>query len=178
MMTARNKRIVFQGFALALEEMEVKMGSRGWHSYQVIRHPGGVGVLPVHDDGKVSLVRQLRPALATSLLELPAGRLKPGEDPSICGLRELAEETGLIAGRLDSLGSVHPSPGVSDEITHLFVATELTQGSAFPESYEDIEVVTIPLEDAVQMAMNGSISDGKTTIALFRAAARRKNHNP
>jgi ADP-ribose pyrophosphatase len=171
-MISRNHRILFEGLVVDLEEMEVKVGDKGWHTYQIVRHPGGVGVLPLHQDGTVSLIRQLRPAIDSYLLEIPAGRLNPGEDPVQCGLRELAEETGIIAGNLQSLGIIHPSPGVFDEVVHLFLATDLAQGEAFPEHYEDIEVVSIPLRDAVRMALDGSISDGKTAMALFRAAGR------
>jgi len=171
-MITRNHRILFQGFAVALEEMEVKSGSKEWRTCQFVRHPGGVGVLPLHADGTVYLIRQLRTTVEAHLLELPAGRLKPGEDPAECGLRELVEETGIIAGKLEPLGITHPSPDVRNEVIHLFLATGLSQGEATPEQYEDIEVVKIPLRDAVEMALNGSISDAKTAIALFRTVWR------
>lgn len=170
-MIARNRNILFKGLVVNLEQMEVKIGEKGWHIYQVVRHPGGVGVLPLHPDGTVSLIRQLRPAVDKWMLELPAGRLDPGEDPEKCGLRELAEETGIAAARLESLGSIYSSPGVFDEIVHLFLATDLVQGDADPECYEDIEVVTLPLRQAVLMACSGEISDAKTAMALFRAEA-------
>src|SRR5512139_2874174 len=114
-MIARNRKSVFEWLVVNIEQMEVKVGDKGWHTYQIVRHPGGVGVLPLHQDGRVSLIRQLRPAIDSYLLEIPAGRLNPGEDPAQCGLRELAEETGIIAGNLQSLGIIHPSPGVFDE---------------------------------------------------------------
>ncbi len=171
-MITRNREILFEGLVVNIEQMEVKVGNKGWHTYQIVRHPGGVGVLPLHPDGTVSLIRQLRPAVSTCMLELPAGRLDPGEEPAQCGLRELVEETGIVAGKLESLGIVHPSPGVFDEVVHLFLATELAQGEADPEHYEDIEVVNMPLQDAVRMALDGSITDGKTAMALFRAAGK------
>jgi ADP-ribose pyrophosphatase len=171
-MITRDREILFKGLVVNIEQMEVKVGSKGWHTYQIVRHPGGVGVLPLHTDGTVSLIRQLRPAVDSFMLELPAGRLEPGEEPAQCGLRELAEETGIIASRLESLGIIHPSPGVFDEVVHLFLATDLAQGGADPEHYEDIEVVNLPLREAVRMAIDGSITDGKTAMALFRAAGR------
>jgi ADP-ribose pyrophosphatase len=171
-METRNRERLFNGLVVNLEQMEVKIGDKGWHLYQVVRHPGGVGILPLHDDGTVTLIRQLRPAVDAFLLELPAGRLSPGEEPSACGRRELAEETGLKARRLTPLGVLHSSPGVFDETIHLFLAQGLSQGSPSPESYEEIEAVRLPIEEARRMAMDGRISDGKTIAALFRAAGR------
>lgn len=168
-METRNPKTLFRGLVVDLEQMEVKIGEKGWHPYQVVRHPGGVGVLPLHEDGTVTLIRQLRPAVGRDLLEVPAGRLVPGEDPSACGRRELAEETGLRAKTLESLGVIHTSPGVFDEIIHLFLATELTQGEAIPEKYEEIRTVRLPLRDACRMVRRGEITDGKTIAALFRA---------
>lgn len=164
--------MLFSGLVVNIEQMEVKVGEKGWHTYQIVRHPGGVGVLPLHGDGTVTLIRQLRPAVDAIMLELPAGRLDAGEEPAQCGMRELAEETGLVAGKLESLGIIRPSPGVFDEVVHLFLATELTQGEPDPEHYEDIETLRIPLRQAVGMVLDGSINDGKTAVALFRAAGR------
>jgi ADP-ribose pyrophosphatase len=171
-METRNRKTLFRGLVVNLEQMEVKIGAKGWHVFQIVRHPGGVGVLPLHEDGTVTLIRQLRPAVDGKLLEIPAGRLDPGEDPMACGSRELLEETGLAAGSLESLGIMHPSPGVFDEKIHLFLATGLHQEEAAPEHYEEIETVRIPLEKALRMAVEGEITDSKTSLALFRAAHR------
>lgn len=169
-MDVRNKTALFHGLVVDIEQMEVKIGDRGWHLYQIVRHPGGVAVLPLHDDGTVTLIRQLRPAVGEFTLELPAGRLGPGEEPSSCGRRELMEETGLDAAQLRSLGSIYTSPGVFDEVIHLFLATGLTQGVPQPEQYEDIDTIRVALAEAVAMARDGRISDGKTIAALLRAA--------
>ena len=120
--------MLFSGLVVKIEQFEVRIGEKGWHTYQVVRHPGGVGVLPLHDDGTVTLIRQLRPAVGGTLLEIPAGRLQPGEDPAACGGREMAEETGLSARELVPLGHFYPSPGVLDEVIHLFLGTGLSQG--------------------------------------------------
>lgn len=167
-METRNRTPLFEGLVVDIEQMEVRIGAKGWHTFQVVRHPGGVGVVPLHEDGTVTLIRQLRPSVEATLLEIPAGRLDPGEEPAACGLRELAEETGLSAARLDLLGTVLTSPGVFDERIHLFLATGLTQGEAAPEHYEEIETVRLPLEEALSMAADGRIRDGKTICALFR----------
>lgn len=168
-METRNRKTLFEGLVVDVEQMEVRIGAKGWHVYQIVRHPGGVAVLPLHDDGTVTLIRQLRPAADARLLEVPAGRLGPGESPVACGRRELAEETGLAAAVLSPLGVFHSSPGVFDEVIHLFFATGLAQENAAPEQYEEIEAVRLPLEEARRMARDGRISDGKTIAVLFRA---------
>ncbi|KIE43834.1 MULTISPECIES: NUDIX hydrolase [Geobacter] len=171
-MDTRNRMILFNGLVVNVEQMEVRIGAKGWHTFQVVRHPGGVGVLPLHGDGTVTLIRQLRPAVDDVLLEIPAGRLDPGEEPSACGRRELTEETGLTAERLESLGTILTSPGVFDERIHLFLAVGLTQGEATPEQYEEIETVRLPLAEALALAAEGGIRDGKTIAALLRASVR------
>lgn len=168
-METRNRETIFRGLVVDVEQMDVRIGTKGWHRYQIVRHPGGVGVLPVDDDGMVILIRQLRPAAEAFLLEIPAGRLHPGEDPAVCGRRELLEETGLSAERLVPLGVYYSSPGVFDEVIHLYRAEGLTQGEAEPEDYEDIEIVRIPFDEAMEMARDGRIPDGKTMVALLRA---------
>ena len=167
-MNTRNHQVLFNGLVIHIEQFESEIGARGMHTFQVIRHPGGAGVLPVHDDGSVSLIRQLRPAVAAPLLEIPAGRLGPGEEPFLCAGRELVEETGLRAERLVPLGLIHSSPGVFDEIIHLYAATGLTSGIAEPEEDEEIEVVRLPFPEALRLAARGEISDAKTLAALFR----------
>jgi ADP-ribose pyrophosphatase len=176
-MRTTNHTILFNGLVFDIEQMDVEIGSKGSHTFQVIRHPGGAGVLPVHDDGTVSLIRQLRPAVDEIMLEIPAGRLAPGEPPAECAIRELQEETGLSGGKLIPLGRIHSSPGVFDEIVHLFAVTGFIQGEADPEADEEIEVVRLKLQDALDMASNGRISDAKTLAALFRWELLQKSGN-
>ena len=168
-METKNRSKLFSGLVIDVEQMDVLIGDQGWYTYQIVRHPGGAAILPLHDDGSVTLIRQLRPAVGSFLLELPAGRLSKGEDPKLCAARELVEETGLAAASLVSLGILHPSPGVFDEVIHLFLATGLSQGDAAPEAYEDIACVRVPYQEALQMAAEGAITDGKTIAALLRA---------
>jgi ADP-ribose pyrophosphatase len=168
-METKNRTTLFNGLVIDVEQMDVMIGNQGWYTYQVARHPGGAAILPLHDDGSVTLIRQLRPAVDAFLLELPAGRLGKGEDPKLCAARELVEETGLAASSLVSLGILHTSPGVFDEVIHLFLARGLSQGEAEPEAYEDIACLRVPFEEALQMAADGRITDGKTIAALLRA---------
>jgi ADP-ribose pyrophosphatase len=167
-MKSYNHTTIFSGLVIDIEQMEVEIGRKGRHTYQIIRHPGGAGVLPLHGDGTVSLIRQLRPAVDVFMLEIPAGRLSPDEAPVDCARRELQEETGITADKLIPLGFVYSSPGVFDEVVHLFAAFGITQGAARPEADEEIEVVRLPLVEALQMACDGRISDAKTLAALYR----------
>ena len=168
-METRNRTMLFHGLVVDIEQFEVRIGKKGWHTYQIVRHPGGVGVLPLHDDGTVTLIRQLRPAVGGTLREIPAGRLQAGEDPAECGAREMAEETGLSARELVPLGCFYPSPGVFDEVIHLFLGTGLSQGRSQPEHYEEIATERMPIGEALRLAATGEIRDGKTIAALLRA---------
>ncbi len=167
-MNINNRRTIFNGLVINIEEMDVEIGSLGYHKYQIIRHPGGSAVLPVHEDGTISLIRQLRPAVGKSMLEIPAGRLSHLEPPMDCAARELLEETGIRATQLIPLGTIYSSPGVFDEIIHLFAATGLSQGIAQPESDEDIEVLRVPAAEVHAMILDGRICDAKTMAAIFR----------
>lgn len=167
-MKIQNLHTIFNGMVVDIEEMDVEIGSLGYHKFQIIRHPGGAAVLPVHDDGTVSLIRQLRPAVAMTLLEIPAGRLDHAEQPLECARRELREETGIEATQFTPLGTIFSSPGVFDEVIHLFAATGLSQEQALPESDEDIEVLRLPFYDVLAMALDGRISDAKTLSAILR----------
>ena len=170
-MDTRDKKNVFSGLVVDVEQMDVRVGDKGWHTFQIVRHPGGAGVLPLHGDGTVTLIRQLRPAIGAVTVEIPAGRLGAGEDPSDCARRELLEETGL-SGVLEPLGYLYPSPGVFDEKIYLFLATDLTQGESQQEHFEDIHPLRVSIAEALDMARDGRIIDGKTIVALLRAAGR------
>jgi ADP-ribose pyrophosphatase len=171
-METKNRKTLFNGMVVNLEQFEVRIGSKGWHTFQIVRHPGGAAVLPLHPDGTVTLIRQPRPAIGDITLEIPAGRLGAGEDPAECARRELVEETGLIAARIESLGFIYPSPGVFDEKIHLFLARDLQQGESAQEQFEDIHPTRIPFADALAMAADGRIIDGKTIAALLRGQGR------
>lgn len=169
-MQTRDHQRIFTGRVIDIDQFDVCVNANGWHTYQIVRHPGGVAVVPLHDDGTVTLISQYRPAVERTLLELPAGRLDPRETPQQCGIRELKEETGLVAAAMTPLGSIYTSPGIFDEVIHLFLATGLIQEAAEPENYEEIDCLRVPLGEALRMAADGGIADGKSIAGLLRAA--------
>ena len=136
---------------------------------EVIRHPGAAAVVPVHDDGSVTLVHQYRHAGGGMHYEVPAGVLEPGEPPEQCARRELAEEAQLTASRLEPLGPIHTTPGFTDERIWLFKATGLGVSPAQPEDDEYIRLVRLPVEEVLAMIRDGRITDAKTICALFLA---------
>lgn len=139
------------------------------HDIDFVRHPGAAAVVAVNADRQVCFVRQYRHGIEDFLWEIPAGKLDAGEAPQHCAVRELAEETGVVAGRWDSLGSYVPAPGIFTELIHLFLAQELTLGAAHPESDEELEMAWLPLAEAKKRILSGEWIDGKTAMALWRA---------
>ena len=135
---------------------------------EVVEHPGGVTVLPLEPDGTVWCVRQYRYPFSRTLLEVPAGKLEPGEAPELAAARELSEETGLTAGRMQYLGANFTSPGYSEEVLHIYLARDLHRGAAHLDPGEFLNVERHPLEELVQMALDGELCDGKTTVALLK----------
>lgn len=133
----------------------------------VVLHPGAVAVLPLVDDGHVCLLRNHRFLLGQVLWEVPAGTLEPGEPVEAAAARELAEETGYAAARWRKLCEFYPSPGVLSERTHLFVAEGLTPGVMRPEADEQLEPAVVPWGRAVGWALDGTIRDAKTLVALL-----------
>ena len=138
---------------------------------EVVHHPGGVCVAAVDGQGNVAVVRQFRYPFGAHLLELPAGKLEPGEDPFLAAQRELSEETGLEAGQWTDLGFIYVSPGISTETLYLYLATDLRQGRAHPDPNEFLDVERMPLAELVQMASDGRIHDAKTVVGALKAQA-------
>ena len=141
---------------------------------EVVEHPGGVCVAALTEDGCLLFVRQFRYPYQKVLLELPAGKLDPGEDPLEAGKRELREETGAEAARYESQGELYPSPGYCGEIIHLYAATGLTFGQMSPDEDEFLEVEKIPLEEAARMVLDNEIADAKTQAAVLKVYCREK----
>ncbi|MEB3355050.1 MAG: NUDIX hydrolase [Cyanobacteriota bacterium] len=153
-----------------INRMELPMGVEG--TFGVIRHPGASLAVPVLDDGRVVVLRQYRFAVATRLLEFPAGTLDPGETPLSTMQRELQEEAGYSAERWDPLGAMLPCPGYSDEVIHLFLARDLKPLDEPPagDDDEDLEVLLMtPSELDASLASGNEYLDGKSVTAWLRA---------
>lgn len=136
---------------------------------EVVEHPGGVGILPVDEEGNCYMVRQFRYPFSRQLLEIPAGKLEAGEDPLECAVRELGEETGFVADELIDLGKCLTSPGFSSEVLHLYLARGLHAGRAHLDEDEFLNVEKHPLAELAEMAARNEIEDAKTVIAVLKA---------
>ena len=163
---------VYSGVLLHVRRDTVRLPDGGTSVREWIEHPGASAVVPVFDDGTVILLRQFRYPPRREFLEVPAGKFDdPGESPLDLAKRELMEEAGVAAERWTALGRTFPGIGYSDEVIHLFLAEELTEGEAGSDDDEFVEPVRMPLADAVSMARQGDILDGKSCVALLLAQA-------
>lgn len=136
---------------------------------EILRHPGAAAVVPLHADGSVTLIRQYRHAAGGMIWEIPAGKLEPGEPPAECAARELEEEAGVGCAELRHLTTIFTTPGFTDEVIHLYLATGLSEVPARPEADEVIERHRLPAAQVLAMIRNGEITDGKSICALMLA---------
>lgn len=171
----RTREILYRGkiFDLIVDRVEDPEG--GTSIREIAHHPGGAVAVPLFDDGRLMLVRQLRYPLGREIVEFPAGKLQPGEDPARAAARELAEETGWTAGALERLVSFYSTPGFCDEVLHLFLATGLAPSPGGPrreKGESTMSVLTIPLTEAVAMVERGEIEDAKTVAGILLVERR------
>ena len=160
--------IRFRGkvFDHQVDEIEYENGNKGIREIAI--HPGGAVVVPVKDDGKIILVKQLRYPLQKKLIELPAGKLDKGEDPLVCATRELEEETGYKAKDIKKLGEIYTAPGYCTEILHIYSAKGLTPGNHNREDGEHgMEILELSLTEIEKMISKGEITDAKTIVGIY-----------
>ena len=174
------KRRVFTGRLLSVDEETIRTPAGTEVTLEMVRHPGAAAVVPLlsdprSDDPHILLIHQYRYAAGGSIWEIPAGVLKPGEAPEACARRELEEETGARAERVEQLTTIYTTPGFTDERIHLFLATDITTGPAAPEQDELIEVQSRPISVILKMIRDGEIVDGKSVAALLFVAGFRLN---
>jgi len=165
---------IFNGRKVRLEVHHVRDADGRETTREVVRHGGSVAVLAEPAPGKVLLERVWRYSVGESLLEIPAGTLEEGEDPAECAIRELAEETGYRAGRVEPLLTLYTSPGFLTERITIYLATDLEPGTPDREVGEQIENVLLPVEEALAMVADGRIEDGKTVCGLLYWYAYRR----
>ena len=164
------RRQVYRGRVVDFGVEHVRLPNGLDVELEIVRHPGAAAVVAVDEQLRVVLIHQFRHAGGGFLWEIPAGVLHAGEEPVACAHRELAEEVGLAAGRLELLAAMLPTPGYSDERIHLFLGRELTSVPMAREEDEVIQSVErIPLREALAMVRRGEIPDAKTALALLMA---------
>ena len=159
---------LFHGKVFSVHVDQVRLPDGGTSTREVIEHGGGVAVLPLDADGSVLTVTQYRYVFGKSLLEIPAGKLDPGEDPRTGALRELAEETGASPEELIPLGHILPSPGCYTEVLWLYLARGLRMGEQHLDPGEFLRVERVPFGEMVRRCLDGEITDAKTVVAVLK----------
>lgn len=159
--------IVWRGRIFDVNRLGVQLADGRKAIRDVVRHPGAVAIVALTEDSRICLVRQYRTALARVTVEIPAGKLDPGEDPLDCANRELMEETGFIADKMAFLTTIATSCGFSDELIHIYLATGLHFKKSSPDADEFINVDVVPLEQLINAVLDGRIEDSKTIIGAL-----------
>ncbi len=162
--------VIHDGKILTLtkETVELENGTKALR--EVVNHNGGVCVVAITDENEILFVKQFRYPYKEILLEIPAGKLDVGEDHYDCGKRELLEETGSVPSEYTYMGVMYPSPGYTTEKLHMYYAKGLSFTKQKLDEDEFLDVVKIPYEKAIEMIMQGEIQDGKTQLAVLKAA--------
>lgn len=166
--TIQSKQI-FKGKVISLKVDDVTLPNGALSKREIVNHPGAVAVIAVTTDNKLILVEQYRKALERSIIEIPAGKLEPGEAPELTARRELEEETGYGCNELTYLQTFATSPGFADEVIHLFIARGLykIENAAVADEDEFVELLEVTLEEAEQMVAEQKIYDAKTAFAVL-----------
>jgi len=163
-----SRRVAYSGKILTVNIDRVALPNGRDVELEFIEHPGASAVVPLHADGTVTLIRQFRYATGGYILEVPAGKLDPGETPEQCARREVEEEAGVRAGALHALGAIWTTPGFTNERIWLFAATQLAAGAQDLQQDEVLDVVRMPLREALALIERGELPDGKSLAALVR----------
>jgi ADP-ribose pyrophosphatase len=159
-------REIYNGKAFSFVAQNITLPNHTRTEVAMVRHPGSTAVVPLFEDGKIVMTEQYRHAVGEYLLEIPAGTIEPGESILSCARRELEEETGIMAGKMTDMGTIHILPSYSDEKIHLFLAQDLSRGGQNLDPDEIIRIVEYPLEDVMTMILSGRITDALTILAV------------
>lgn len=162
-----SSELVYEGRAVSLKRELVELPSGKRFYRETVIHRGASAIVPVTSEGRIVLVRQYRHPVGEYIIEVPAGTLKPGEDPESCARRELEEETGYVADELIHLITIYPSPGYSSERLYIYLAMGLRRGTQSLEMDEDLSTLELDLEEALEAIRRGEIRDAKTIAALL-----------
>lgn len=167
-----DRQDIFQGKVIDVKVHRVALEDGSISAREVVHHNGGVCVAALDDQGRLLLVRQYRFAAGRELLELPAGKLEPGENPMAAAFRELEEETGYTSKYLSLMTTMIPTPGYCSEVIHLYTTAKLSPGTQKLDDGEFLSVLHVPLEEAVRMVLEGEIVDGKTQVGILMLKQR------
>ena len=170
--TTKDSEVIFHGRVFDTIVKTVSLPDGRTAKREIVLHHGGACVLPIDDDLNCYMVRQFRSPFEELLLEVPAGKLEPGEEPLSCATRELLEETGFEASEITSFGVMIASPGYDSEVIWLFMARVLKQKGQKLDEGEFLNVEKIPLLELLKLAEDGKISDSKTQLCIYKAARR------
>jgi ADP-ribose pyrophosphatase len=169
-------RNIYTGKVVTLNVDTVQLPNGATVELETIRHPGAAAAVPMKEDGTVVLIRQFRHAAGGFIYEIPAGKLHPGEDPLDCASRELEEEIGYRASSFELLSSIFTAPGFADEVIDIYKATGLTKGRQHLDRDEVLDVIEMPLAEAVKKIEDGTIRDAKTIVGLQAVYMRTRRH--
>ena len=161
------KRLIHQSYIFKVVQNEMTFSPEETKTYDLVIHPGAVALIPIQSDGKILLVRQWRRAAEQILLELPSGTLEKGEDPLDCASRELREETGYRAQTITPLTGFFSAPGILSEFLHLYRAENLVEDPLIGEDTEEIDLVSLTLEECLEKIQTKEIIDAKTILGLL-----------
>lgn len=170
--------VAWTGRIFNVDRLHVRLPDGRTATRDVVRHPGAVAVVALTEDGRICLVRQYRTALSRVTVEIPAGKLDPGEDPLECASRELLEETGMSAEKIAFLTTIATSDGFCDELIHLYMATGLEFSRSNPDADEFINVDLVPLGELVDAVLDGRIEDAKTVVGALLCDAIMRRLTP
>jgi ADP-ribose pyrophosphatase len=169
-----NSRIVYPGHAFTIRVDTLQLPDGHEAHFDIVEHVGSVVIIPLDSEGNLLFVRQYRHAAGLDLLELPAGTLNPNESPEACARREIREETGMAAAKMEYLGGFYLAPGYSTEYMTVYLATDLHHDPLEADADEFLSIESLPLAKALELCENGNILDAKTLAAFSLARPRLK----
>ncbi len=161
-----SSEIVYEGRIMKLTRKQIRMINGDTTVREIVEHPGSVGIVPLHNNGRIILLRQFRLATGSFIWEIPAGTLEKGESPDACAKRELEEETGFECGSLELLFTCYLAPGYSTELMHLYLARDLEQTKQHLEEDEVISIHEATPNEVLEMIAKGDVKDSKTISAI------------
>ena len=167
--TTISEKQIYDGNIIKVGKLSVSLPNGKEATRDIVYHPGASVVVPMSDDGTLYMVKQFRKSIDKVSLELPAGKLDPGEEPQKCATRELKEETGLEAEEMCHLVSIHTTPGFCNEVIHMYLATGLKEGDSCADEDEFISSEKIKIDTLIKMVLNHEITDAKSIIGILLA---------